>query len=501
MCYRITIIAFKQNFLARKKKLGLLIFLFLGNGLIAQSQQPPPYDRHKLYAPKALRFDLAILRDALMKAHPGLYWYQDSATLENRYHLAMEKITAQMTEAEFYDLVTVFVASIRCGHTDTDRSDAFYADHLHKAIVFPFDVRIINGRFFILNNCSGDNGVARGSEVLAINGLSADSLLKRLLPHQWTDGYISSYNRIEHFFPAMLLEILDYPERYDLLLRLPDGQTRTVFVPALLLTSVDRCRAEWQHDQGKPTLQFVDSLNTAVLTIPVFSGNYRSFLEKSFQTMKENGTENLVIDLRGNSGGVGDYCIDLYAYIADKPFRFDDRLELCIQNPSDTVFRYGRFPVGRAQFRLFHRLYLKRNSSGTYDLRRGLFRGTTFNTIPPKKHAFKGRVFVLTDIKSYSASAEFAAVAHYNKRVTCIGRETGGAYNGNTSGWEFLLTLPNSGLQITIPIIRTYLAVQGPVGHGVTPHEPIPERIDDIVTHRDTDLIYTLARIRRERTK
>jgi hypothetical protein len=106
-------------------------------------------------------------------------------------------------------------------------------------------------------------------------------------------------------------------------------------------------------------------------------------------------------------------------------------------------------------------------------------------------------VFVLIDDESLSTTAEFCSVTHFNKRAKFIGRETGGGFCGNTSGFGFFLTLPNTKIRVYIPLIGYHLAVEGPCGAGIKPDYPLKEDINDFILNKDPELLFTLELINR----
>jgi hypothetical protein len=464
---------------------------------------PVSYDRNKKYSVENLHFDLAILKDALVKTHPGLYRYQSEKEFEDNYTLLKNSISGTMTETEFYNLVTSFVANIKCGHTDTDMSEKFYKYGLSKAKVFPFGIKIIEEKIYLQKNYTTDTTVALGAQIISINGISADSILHFMQAQQWTDGFIKSYNRIEHFFQTMLLGFLNYPERYVLNIKDMNGNSKLTTIEALdykIYEEREKRYAPDSNPKNKPfRFRVIDSLSTGIVDIDGFYGiGYNKFLARTFKTLKNKKYKNLIIDLRGNSGGDGQYPVTLYSYITLKEFRASDHMEMTIDNPNDTIFKYGKLPYnGRWRFKHFYKYKLKETENGVYELKSNALKELRKKPLQPRKNNFTGNVFILIDIKSYSASSHFSAIAYYNKRAKFIGRETGGAYCGDTSGWEFSLTLPRTGIQVYIPLIKGYNAVEGICGRGIIPDYPLKEDIKNVILNKDVDLLFTLNLISR----
>jgi hypothetical protein len=488
------------------KWLGIFVFTCLivrysfGANIERERQQSltVSYDINKKYAIEELHFDLAILKDALVKTHPGLFWYQTEEEFESTYESVKNAVNRPMTEMEFYNLLALIVSNIKCGHTHLFFSEGFNKYRDNDAKVFPFFVKIIERKIYIAKNLSADT-IETYSEIIAINGVSADSLLRIMEPHGfgWTDGYTKSYTRIEEYFEVLLLGIFNYPDKYTLSIIDPFGNPRFLEADALNLKTIEENDKErYPADPKQQTFEFyslhheVDSLSVGVIKIEEFLGKgFDKFLSHSFASMERDKIKNLIIDLRGNVGGDSYYPELLYSYIALEDFRFTSRMESTIDNPNDSIFKYGK-PEGNVWD-----YGPVETSPGTYNLTQLPETVLPKEASHPRPNNFTGNVYVLTDVKSYSASASFCAVARYQERATFIGRETGGGYCGNTSSFDFVLTLPNTGIRVAIPLITSYAAVEGPCGRGIKPDYELKEDINDYILNRDSDLLFALRLI------
>jgi hypothetical protein len=459
----------------------------------------PQYNLNKKYSVEELQFDLAILKDALVKSHPGLFWYQTEREFEDNYTKLKNSISGPMTEMEFYTLVTPFVGNIKCGHTEIVFSDGFddYGENIAK--LFPFKIRIVESKIYIEKNFASDTTIAIGSEITSINGISADSVLLWMQPHQWTDGFTKSYTRMTQNFQTLLLKLFNFPDRYVLNTIAPNGKSRLIETEAVAYkTAKERAIKRYSPDPNTKYEPFrfriIDSLSTAIIRLDAFAGNgYEKFLENSFKTLKTKGIKNLIIDLRGNDGGVGYYGNMLYSYITLKEYKYTNPCEAIIGDPKDSIFKYGRVDSDIWKYKP------KGTQKGRYYLTKLPRKVFSEKPYKPNKNNFTGSVFVLIDVKSYSTSAEFSAVAQYNKRAKFIGRETGGGYCGNTSTMDFILILPKTGIGVAIPLVKSTMAVEGSCGGGVKPDYPLKEDIKDFILNKDSDLLFTLDLINRSK--
>jgi hypothetical protein len=94
-----------------------------------------------------------------------------------------------------------------------------------------------------------------------------------------------------------------------------------------------------------------------------------------------------------------------------------------------------------------------------------------------------------------STTAEFPSLAHFHRRATFIGEESGGAYRGNTSGAVPAVTLPSTKLTLYVPLVSYYLAVgySSDPRRGVSPDYPAHYTIDELLKGSDKELALALA--------
>ena len=81
-------------------------------------------------------------------------------------------------------------------------------------------------------------------------------------------------------------------------------------------------------------------------------------------------------------------------------------------------------------------------------------------------------------------------MTHHLKRATFIGEETGGGYYGNNSGTMPTVTLPNSKLQLRLPMYEYWNAVPGYDGkrHGTRPDYVVEFRVASLLRSVDEQL-------------
>ncbi|HSZ84888.1 MAG TPA: S41 family peptidase [Puia sp.] len=448
------------NYFLGKAKTAFIFLLIWVAGIKSFSQAD---NLSKKINPDLLKQDFTMLRDSLQILHAGLYRYKSKKEIDLLFDSCYKTLDQPMSEAEFFRLTSFAIGAIEDGHTNCRLPRDMQRDYLNNVKVFPALVMFINNRAFIL--CSKQNDALAGAELLSINDRPMKEIIQNLFLLIPSDGAIQSrknWELIENF-PLFYNLVYGEKESFVITVKTKSGDTKSVNLNADLIKNI-YC----VNPPGRPKkylqLNYTPG-NVAVLTIKSFfngflsqtNENFKSFLDSAFKDLKDKKVTKLIIDVRGNQGGNDDNGILLYQYIASEPFRYYESQE-----------------TNKEKF----------SESGHENL------GIKF----PAQNNFNGKVFFLIDGRSFSASAEFAAVAKSNDRGLFIGEETGGGYYGNTSGDDITITLPNSQITARIPMVKYTSAVKKMQfsDRGVIPDYISYPDVDYFSQHSDVQLEYAL---------
>lgn len=199
--------------------------------------------------------------------------------------------------------------------------------------------------------------------------------------------------------------------------------------------------------EAKIDVQILGDGMTAYLKLPSFKlTNYRSdkaVLERFFDEIKE--LPNLIIDIRGNSGGSDLYWKQL----------------LVSPNVTETIQseRYFFFSMNQITREYVNAIFSIDEIIDVSDLKSTgillpysdkysncIIDRTVFR---PSTQPYTGKIFVLVDEKVYSASENFVMFCKNSGYATLVGTATNG--DGGVAD-PFLLALPNSGLLVRFSI-------------------------------------------------
>jgi len=492
--------------------------------------------------PFQLKSDFALFRLALEEAHPALYRFTTKRAMDAEFARAEAKLTRPMTVLQFHNVVAPVLAAIKT-HSGITR---YQGDEISALVassrLFPLALTFESERAIVVLNRGRDERVRPGMEVLAINGQSLAEILRRILPNLPQDGDVRTRHMYELGFsesvrPWTPSGTAKFGEAYRLYIGDPssfrttlrDPQTgRTIDVDLAGVTNaamvinenpavrqVNQIQEYAQLEQNpvnrdvlagirtlrdlgpRQSIRYLESEDAAVLMVAAFGGNFPDFLKEAFAGLRSKGTKNLIIDLRGNTGGSARYVALLFSYLTSKEFRQFERVYAKTYAPSFRQYTsVGEIdPVTDSYWGLG---FWKPDPNGGW---LKWEKSTVIGVQKPSENHFDGAVYVLIDGGVISAGSVFSAMADFHKRATFIGEETGGAAQGGAgvgaAYGELSPTLPASHLNVDIPG-EAYFTVADPNNRrrGTLPKHAVRQTVDDLAKGRDTVLEFTRELIR-----
>ena len=202
--------------------------------------------------------------------------------------------------------------------------------------------------------------------------------------------------------------------------------------------------------------------------------------------LEKKGYKNLIIDLRGNPGGNPDVEYKLVDALMDEPIKREGGyMKVNTQTIKSPTLNY---PSGTVMFEDYKEI----------PGRKGYYKMNEPNDNAPSdttKALYTGRVYVLINANSASASTEFAGIMKRNARGYVIGRETKTAYHTMNALKFAEIGLSNSLFKCHIPMVRIvsdeFVNEDFPYGRGVIPHLTIPFTYEEMTS--DGEMIYNKA--------
>lgn len=454
-----------------------------------------------------LRGDIAILRHAWETMHPGLYRYNTPAQMADRF-ARLE--TAWAAPGSFQDrllALTRITAAVRCGHTfpsPYNSTDATVAQMYPARALVPFRFRWIGGHMVVTRDDSAEQVFPRGAVVTAVNGNPTEALLAALIPLARADGgndgkrvslmEVRGEDRFEAFDIHLPLILPGLSETAAF--TLADGR----IVHAGLLNLAERKAAMAPADPApgaNPWTLEQDAHGVARLTMPgwaLYNSDFgwEAWLGQAMDDLSANGARGLIVDLRGNEGGLD--CGDLI---------LGRLLDRDLGLPGDQRWtRYRRAPEALHPYLdTWDRSFLDWGDQAVGPDVRGLYRLTRYDdsaevgtVLRPQGRRFRGPVVVLCDASNSSATFQFARTVKDNGLATLAGQTTGGNRRGINGGAFFFLRLPASGFEVDLPLIASFPTTPQPDA-GIEPDIAVATTALDIAEGRDPQMVAATARI------
>jgi len=483
------------------KKIGRLFLLWcfalLGGSYSAPAQLLTTSQTHE---------DITYLKRKLDLLHPGMGHYTPEARMEQLYDSLYNSLTGPVNYLTFFRHISPLVGALKDGHTNLSHRRAWAGKHTR---FIPFYIRLVGDRYFISHNASADTSLRRGTELLSLNGRPVADVHRELMnaDHTGSDGDNVTGRRqwsmvqFADYYAAWFGSVDSVRITYRLRGRLAsDTLTKTLRCPTLSgFRAVMNRRYHREADRrSNLSVQIVDTLSqTAVLRVSSFMGlkkndpfqlAYNRRLKQAFRTIRAQHVQNLIVDMQGNGGGIVLNSARLLRYWMPKPFAIMQHEEMKRAARAELITRWN--PLSALNFSLHYRAD---KSSGGFASRsaRRLFR-------PRRRMAFRGNLYFLMNGASFSASTSVLAKTLDAGLGTYVGEASGSAYWGDFAGYFKTVTLPNSKIQLRIPLKKLYHAVRPDQANGFTvePDFVVARSYNDLLSNRDYVLDYALRLIR-----
>lgn len=481
--------------------------------------------------------DYAYLK--LQKLQPALYWYISKEQLDRKFDSLKTTITKPLTSFEFYEKITPVINEVRQGHVATSPLSRIYSKKETKEMAkkgmgpfSQFDFMMFDDKLFVAKNKSIDTTIAVGSEIVRIDNVPTEELLKKYRKLMTSDGYNTTFYKHQlpkkfstfYVYENGIKDSLLYQFKYndsvknvwikrkkpenaattakDSIAKKPTKAEKKKKLAALkkkrMFNSING------FDDATQTYQrslkfFENDSSIAVLKIKSFSvGHYQPFYKDAFKRIRENKSKTLILDLRGNPGGRLSEINQLYAFVADSAIAFADKSEVVSKSSFLKRDYFGgglatNFVKTLAYPFYVSYIFLKVKKEGD----KYYYQTSESKVKPLPEDRFKGKMYVLIDGGSFSASSIISSNLKGSKRAVFVGEETGGAFNGTVAGQMPIVELPNSRVKIRVGLMKIAAHYKTEEeGHGIRPDIEMTPTLDDKIKGNDPEMNWILNDIK-----
>jgi len=426
-------------------------------------QLTPQEKFHKIYSVQEYRDDLDQLSATLLEVHPNALKFISKANFDKLITQKKALINENTTYGEFAWHCSEVVANMNCSHTS---ALGFWETNkmLPQELRFPLQTRLVDGRLFIIDPLNNADNVSKKDEIQSINGVSISDLIPKIYKHISSQGYIetSKRHKFNTWSTGMISYALDFPKNYEITIM---GKESPITLSQADYNNDPKRDESKVHCGGDLCLEYLDTeKKIARMTISSFNyyrwnnfQEFQKFINESMSEFSENGTEQLIIDVRDNGGGSPESSIHLLKYLIHEPFLYYSRVEF----------------DGKVEKAEGEELQI------------------------PFENGFQGALYFLIDGVGNSTTGHFMSLVKERNLGVIIGEELGS--NQFCSGGRKRCRLSNTKILYDVANnTHASAATSLPDEVGILPDHYVTQSIDEYIEGKDAHKSFVLDLIKKE---
>jgi Peptidase family S41 len=432
------------------KNFILLIFCFFAISVFSQE---------KKWSKEQLTKDVDSLIFCLEHSHPDLFIYCSPEEYQNAKSRLYNSIEDSMSLPFFAQITGRFLKTLKDSHTQVGYSYLWQHHLLTKGNILPIRKRgSYVARGILANLLPGDS-------IISINDIPLQQI------NDWTGDFsliegeaIASDQRMRDALFSLTTALFVIKKNDSVAIKIHRIEENRdtileVYSKTLNRKAWEKARKKSTPNEDPAVLFQKRGKKTAYLKISTFAPpnliRYQRKIKKAFKVIDRQGMDTLIIDIRGNSGGLSTEVEYLYSFIDPKGYN----------TPSNIVGRKSkisdqRFPFLNRKLIQWWVIHFLKNQEDIYNyvqLRRiPMYSIDTVYFNKPnirKKNVFNKTAILWADALTASAGVDFTHHFHETKRGEHWGEPVMGPMTG-TYGNTFPYTLPISHLAVNISTIR-----------------------------------------------
>ena len=510
------------------KRIPCLLFILL---LFAQCSSVKKENEHlqRLIGANQLKKDIDFAYKKFQKLHPKLNYYISKDSLDYKFDSLKTSINGPLTPLEFYKKISPVVAAIKQGHSYVLAPEKAYTKKETKAFLkkgtgpfSQFDFGFYQDKLYVIKNKSTNKTIQAGTEVISVNGIKPAELIQEYNHYYSSDGFNSSLKKqlagkrfVSYFTTEYgIKDSLQYVFKFNdsiksiTIKRLKADSAKKTKKIAQINIIEKKLQKSFQRKKringyDKSNKNFIRSLDfyqkdssIAIIKIRGFKkGNFRKFYKESFAEIQRKNPKTLIIDLRNNGGGRLNEIVNLYSYLADSTFVFLKKSEVVSRTSllKGAYSNNDNIAVKTLKTAIYPFIYSYLLFAVHKDKDGKNYIATDNKPHKINRKAFHGKLYVLINGGSFSASSIISSNLKGSQRATFVGEETGGDYNGTVAGFMPVIKLPYSKLKVRMGIMNIAPFYQTKViGHGIFPDTTITPTLEDQIQEKDPELDWVI---------
>lgn len=500
----------------------------------------------KLHSVEDLHSDVDRLYKQLQKHHPKLYQYTPKTVLDFKFDSLKKSINKPINSRDFYKKLAPVVTNVRQGHVSVGSVSKQFTKKERKALLkekfefYDLDFEYLENKLWV-KDYRGKDSTLIGNELVRVADEDVSDLVKSFKTRFASDGFNTTlYNRfISKGFTVFYLRDKGFLDSLQVTFKVKDSLFERVFrriskeekkdtlgTKDTTVVKKEKPKKLTKNEKLEKRLakrkkrkdnknygylskrkQYTRNFNftgqdsvVAYMKIRSFtSGNYKKFYKESFAKLDSAKTKHFILDLRDNGGGRIAEIDYLYGFLTDENYQFITESEVNSRTPFLKAFMTNTTPNSLkvtgavlSPFVAIHNVLKTKNRDGKIYYR--FNKHSKFKE--PNPLNYNGKMYVLINGNSFSASSLLSTHLKATKRAVFVGEETGGAFNGTVAGIYKIYQLPTTKLNVRMGLMQIEAPQkQEPDGYGIKPDVEILPTVSDRNKDIDTELEWVLKSI------
>ena len=435
--------------------------------------------------------DFDFLIAAMKECYPSFSDIITPEQCEQFVSQSKEKLKTPISYKNFYQIVrSAFTTQfLHDSHAWLDTKNPTASGNYYLPHVL---IGGIGGKIIVTQAQSGYEKFL-GKEIVSVNGIAAKDLIERTRQSivgydgnnesAVTKGLLAGWNTFFHNNLTAQTVVMKFADGTTLRDQwVPVRQVKGI-KPAFGKSAYGRRAAANRQSQFSFRL-LSDSI--ALLTLGDFQLDQVQMETIADSLVQHLSIPNLIIDVRQNPGGDVKVCNQLLSWFIDRPTTATTHYDKV--NSNSVYQSFVHCTNYSPDDKPFEDYVAREGQEGYYN-------PSTIDAIvrPDSSLHYGGRLYVLIDETSQSAATDFPAQLVRCGRAKTIGRETGTGYHYMTAVKFAHLSLPNSHIEFTLPLVKSVLddsvSDRFPAQHGLLPDVEVPLTYEELYTSENDPIL------------
>jgi Peptidase family S41 len=350
--------------------------------------------------------DIDYFVKTLEEVHPNLYDRVSRKEFADSVENMKRRIPGSVAENDLFMSISRLGSIVQDGHTGNGYSYFMRRGNLLLRRIFPYKIRVENDRIYVTGNYSYKDDIPTESEILRINGMTAAEFINQV-------STMLSYETIAYrntlianpMFIAIWNDFKDYVVEF----RPPESdELQTIRTSGGMYARIQFIRSLTAMRQPYEFRVLADSIGYIGFYQFTDLERFKSFLKKTFETVKRRRISHLIVDIRENGGGNSSLGDEMMQYISGKPFRMFDRVLVKVSKEVLPWISEWKDST-------------KREAGSVYEIPE-----LPLTPLRQNPLRFSGDCILLTGRNTFSSAADFASAFRCFDVGLIVGAETGG---------------------------------------------------------------------------